>query len=415
MQSVQKSDWLSIGQLILGGLGCLINLILAAILLLVGAGMLASGNAVTEEYTPLFLLAGLAVLIGLINIPSIVLAIRRLKNTPIGPVKDTNTYHLASLSMLAMLPLLVGGYGISHSNLAWAFLPWINGAALLIPIWWMVELGRRHLPSGSPQRAWGLVSASVTIVPLAVMLVEIVFMVIIIAAVLGLLSVDPVWMDKFRQLYSHINQADFDQQFLMGFLQDLLLSPLALAVLFLTIGAIMPLAEELLKPMGLWVLSRQQLTPAEGFSAGLFCGAGFALIESTALVAQVGESNWTQAVLLRIITSLLHITASAFIGWGLASWWQHKRPKFFLLSLLAAAGVHGIWNSLAILTTIASIVPGLNNTFNLLFSSTSDLILMMVSILVLLIVALLVMNRRLQLESAIPPPGQDNQPPQPVL
>src|SRR4030042_798421 len=103
MESVQKSDWLSIGQLILGGLGCLINLILAVILSLVGVGMLASGNAVTEEYTPLFLLAGLAALISLLNIPSVVLAARRLKGVSLEPKNSINTFRLVSLAMLTML------------------------------------------------------------------------------------------------------------------------------------------------------------------------------------------------------------------------------------------------------------------------------------------------------------------------
>jgi hypothetical protein len=116
-------------------------------------------------------------------------------------------------------------------------------------------------------------------------------------------------MDKFNQLIIQFNQSGLDPQFFESFFKELLASPLVISAIFLTVGLLMPLMEELLKPLGLWALRKRLLTPAEGFSGGLICGAGFALIESATMIAQNGGgSDWGQMVLLRIGTSLLHMT-----------------------------------------------------------------------------------------------------------
>jgi len=276
---------------------------------------------------------------------------------------------------------------------------------LLISIWWLVEFGRRQLPLGSSQRSWGLVSISLGVIPLITLLAELIVTVLVVLVVFMKLSVEPVWMDKFNQLIIQFNQSDFDPQFFASFLKDLLASPLVITTIFLTVGLFMPLMEELLKPLGLWALRKRMLTPAEGFSGGLICGAGFALIESATMIAQTGGgSDWGQMVLLRIGTSLLHITASGFVGWGLASAWRQKKYGRTMLTILAAAGVHGLWNTLAILIVLLPFITSTSAPTVLTQGSLGVGTFIMVSILILLAIALFLMNHRLRRETQSSPP-----------
>jgi hypothetical protein len=401
-----KIDWLSIGQLILGGISCLISFSLAILLVFLGVnGALAKTNS-SMDATALFMLSGLIAAIGVLNIPSIVLAIRCLSGKQFEPGIKTSTFRLASLALMSLPVWLFGGQSITQTTLAGWLLPWFNILALLIPIWWLVEFGRRQLPSDSPQRSWGLVGISLGVTPLITILAELIVTIFVILIVFMALNTEPVWMDKFNQLIIQFNQSDLDPQFFTTFFKDLLTSPLVITAIFLTVGLFMPLMEELLKPLGLWVLRKRLLTPAEGFSGGLICGAGFALFESATMIAQTGGSaDWGQMVLLRIATSLLHITASGFVGWGLASAWSQKKYGRTLLTILVAASVHGLWNTIAILIVLLPFITSSSTQTALLQVSSGVGTFTMASILILLAAALVVMNRRLRRETQTSQPG----------
>ena len=400
-----KIDWLSIGQLSVGILSCLMTFSLAGLLVFLGvSGVLAKTNSLMD-ITAVFMLAGLIAAVGILNIPSIVLAGRSLNGKQFEPGIETSPFRLASFALISLPVCLLGGQWITQTTLAVWLLPWFNILALLIPIWWLVEFGRRQLPLGSSQRSWGLVSISLGVTPLITLLAELILTVLVVLVVFMKLSVEPVWMEKFNQLIIQFNQSDFDPQFFASFLKDLLASPLVITTIFLTVGLFMPLMEELLKPLGLWALRKRLLTPAEGFSGGLICGAGFALIESATMIAQTGGgSDWGQMVLLRIGTSLLHITASGFVGWGLASAWRQKKYGRTMLTILAAAGVHGLWNTLAILIVLLPFITSTSAPTVLTQGSLGVGTFIMASILILLAIALFLMNHRLRRETQSSPP-----------
>ena len=400
-----KIDWLSIGQLSVGILSCLMTFSLAGLLVFLGvSGVLAKTNSLMD-ITAVFMLAGLIAAVGILNIPSIVLAGRSLSGKQFEPGIETSPFRLASFALISLPVCLLGGQWITQTTLAVWLLPWFNILALLIPIWWLVEFGRRQLPLGSSQRSWGLVSISLGVTPLITLLAELILTVLVVLVVFMKLSVEPVWMNKFNQLIIQFNQSDFDPQFFASFLKDLLASPLVITTIFLTVGLFMPLMEELLKPLGLWALRKRLLTPAEGFSGGLICGAGFALIESATMIAQTGGgADWGQMVLLRIGTSLLHITASGFVGWGLVSAWRQKKYGRTMLTILAAAGVHGLWNTLAILIVLLPFITSTGAQTALLQGSLGVGTFTLASILILIAAALFLMNRRLRRETQSSPP-----------
>jgi hypothetical protein len=401
-----KIDWLSIGQLGLGALSCLICFLLAAGLVLLGAsGYLSNSNFSLDALT-VFMLAGFLSAMGLLHIPSVFLSLQSLRGKPfISPIK-TNPYQLSSLAVISLPIWLIIGQNLAQTSLAKTLLPLVSLPALVLPIWWLVEIGRRQLPSGSPQRSWGLVSAGLGLVPLLVILVELAASLVVIILIFSFLSNDPAWMQKFSQLLVQFNQSDFDPQFLASLLKDLASNPLVITTVFLTLGLLMPLLEEILKPLALWFLRKRMLHPAEGFSAGLLAGAGFALVESAGIIAQTGGgADWGKVVVLRIATSLLHITASGFVGWGLVRSWTRKKHGQAFLALMASACVHGLWNSLAIATALLPIIgsPDGRSPLYQFFASTS--VYSFVVILGFIAAALILMNRHLRREMSSESPA----------
>jgi len=353
-------DWLSIGQLGLGGLSCLISFGLAIGLILLGSTSNLPPSSLHLDTSILFMLAGLLVTVGLLNIPSILLSWHALIGKPSESSVKSNAFHMASLALISLPFLLAGGQYAAQTDYSNVMLPIFNVLSLSIPIWWLVEFGRRELPSGSPQRNWGLLSASLGLIPLLVIFLEFLCTVLVTLATFAWLSVDPNWIGKLNQLYLQLSQVNFDPEFFASLLNDLLGNPAVIRMLFVSLGLLMPLIEELIKPLAVWFLRSRLQTPAEGFSAGLIAGAGFSLIESTTLIAQLGtKSEWGQMVLLRIATSLLHMTTSGLVGWGLVSGWTQKKYGRSVAAILASTCVHGLWNSLVVSSALQPVMGAL--------------------------------------------------------
>jgi len=81
-------------------------------------------------------------------------------------------------------------------------------------------------------------------------------------------------------LAQRLSNAGSDPETLLRILQPVAMTPSVLISVLLMVSGVVPLIEELVKPLGLWVLVGKKLTPAQGFVGGLLCGAAFALLES---------------------------------------------------------------------------------------------------------------------------------------
>ena len=120
------------------------------------------------------------------------------------------------------------------------------------------------------------------------------------------------------------------------------------------IAIIVPLIEELLKPLAVWIFATKIESPAQGFAMGVLSGAAFALIESLNASAD-GTTSWPVIVSIRAGTSLLHMTASGLVGWGIVSAFREKRIMRFFAAYFTAVAIHGIWNACAVGTGISAV------------------------------------------------------------
>jgi hypothetical protein len=357
--------WPSAWQFALSVIGATILLGTALSIATVGIVWRFDQGATAETATSLFLLAAGLGLSGILLVPSagysFLHLIKRanLQNRSVFSVRPT-------ILIFALPAVLFAGYLVSrNSQWDWLLLPPLHVIAIGLPILWLVYLGRRGLPAGSLQQAWGVFGSGLALGPLLIMLAE-------IGAFLGFLILGLAYVVQHPELGGELSalverlvQAPPNPEIYQRILSPFLMQPGIILSAFLFIAVIVPLIEEALKPVGVWLLAGRDLTPSAGFVAGMLSGAGYALFESLANAS--GAGSWTLVATARIGTAVIHILTAGLTGWGLASAWR----KGDYLRLGAAYGIavllHGLWNGLTLLASGSQLfgtefkIPFVNN------------------------------------------------------
>lgn len=334
-----------------------------------------------------------------LTIPSLVSSIRFLAGAPPRPPFRRKLLYASFALCLVPLLILLSSQLPPDRVSSWLSAI-ISVFTVLIPIWWFLELGRFRLPAGSVQRQWGLSTFSIFITLPVIIVVEIIILGIgLVFAALWLVQ-QPEFAPFLSQLGS---QTGFDLALLdelTANLAPLLSRPGVIAALLVAVVLIVPMIEELLKPLALWLLHKRGLSPAEGFTAGLICGAAFALLESLFSVSAVMPGDWLYTVTGRVGTGLLHIFTAGLNGWALASTWQDGRQLRVALTYIFTVFIHGAWNFFAVVMGLHTITDLPFSTFSALGASASWLLL---GLALIMLIALILINLRLR-RAASPPP-----------
>ncbi|HAV77982.1 MAG TPA: hypothetical protein DCX53_11590 [Anaerolineae bacterium] len=164
-----------------------------------------------------------------------------------------------------------------------------------------------------------------------------------------------------------------------------LTKPGAIIIAFTLFSLIVPVMEEALKPLGVWLLAGKLKTQAHGFALGALCGAGFALVETLNISGQTDQ--WAGVLFARIGTGAMHITTSALMGAGIVSAWHEKRYLRLFSTYLFAIFIHGLWNAVALIngfsTILASGQP--DRAHMLLTASTIGLVILTLGLFTILL------------------------------
>jgi RsiW-degrading membrane proteinase PrsW (M82 family) len=125
-------------------------------------------------------------------------------------------------------------------------------------------------------------------------------------------------------------------------------------------AVLVPLVEEIFKPLGVWMLAGKLNTSSQGFVFGALSGAGYALLETINVSGQVGE--WGSLLFTRIGTGLLHVTTSAIMGAAIVMAWRERRYLRLLGTYLLAVLLHGLWNAAAVTYGFSTATDALEGT-----------------------------------------------------
>jgi RsiW-degrading membrane proteinase PrsW (M82 family) len=195
--------------------------------------------------------------------------------------------------------------------------------------------------------------------PFLVMIVEIV-MLVIMAGCIGLwltfrISLNTQLQSELLFLVNQISLSEGDLESIYQSLKPNIIQPGVIFLGFAIFSGVIPLIEEILKPIAIWFFANRKISPQEGFVGGLLCGAGFALMENLLYFQMVvTPDEWLFVALGRIGTTALHMLVSGLVGWGLAITWRDGKWIPLMVMTLGAVSLHGFWNAMAM---FAGIVP----------------------------------------------------------
>jgi hypothetical protein len=327
---------------------------------LAAVGLLQVFNPAIFFYdtTPIFLMSAGTALSSFLLLPSAWYALLRLMGRPaaaagrLGQAARWLT-RPAVLALLIVLVVLLGDF-VSRSDLPdWLGLPLLHGLAVGLPVLLLAYLGWRELPTGSLQRSWGVFASGLVLGPALTLVAELVAIFVLVLFGIFYISLRPDLAQELVALGERIEQFRDAPDLVLPLISPYMSQPAVIFVVFSFTAGLVPLIEELFKPVGVWLLVGRRLTPAEGFTAGVISGAGFALFENLAFTSTGAE--WTASVTLRMGTGLLHILTAGLTGWALALAWSHRRYLRLVVIFFCAVLLHSIWNGLA-LVTAASIL-----------------------------------------------------------
>jgi PrsW family intramembrane metalloprotease len=338
-----------------------LSLLAALILWGLALSMLAIGlfqhfnptNAALGD-TPYFLMTAGTALGGCLMLPSAAYALLHLMGRP---APANLLLHGALLPIVALLglvlALLLGNWVSANGGLSWLLLPPLHILAVGLPVFLLVYLAVRDIPLGSPQRVWGVFAVGTFLGPLIIFFLETLAVILAIAGLITWISTQPALLNQITDLARQFQGTRPTPEEIQRLVMPLLANPLTLFLVFLFASVIVPLIEEALKPIGVWLLIGKNLTPAAGFTAGIISGAGYALVESLAIAS--GGDGWVGLVIARMGTAIIHILTTGMIGWALALAWEQGRYLRLGGTYLGNVFIHGLWNGLTLLIAFSAI------------------------------------------------------------
>jgi len=370
---------------------------IAGILGLIGRGvyLVVSGIASFEPVSSSTLASGILGALSMafcaaLLLPMLVSSIRRLKGQEIHPAKlpPVKLWQVAGLVGAWLFSIVFASIIDGLFDYGWIIAVPFFLLGVAIPVAGFVWIATGGLPSCAWRRLWSAFGIGMAGSTLAAMLLEylLVGMGVLAAGVLA--AANPEWRTVIVQLKDQITNAG-DVQALLTALAPYLTNPLVFLLILAFAAVLAPLIEEALKPAAVWLVGKRLRSPAEGFALGALCGAGFALLEG--MMAASGATGMIGfGLAARAASSLMHITASGWMGWGIASARLEKRYGLLALTYLLSVTLHGLWNGSALLAvygalrfTLQSATPDLLGALFVLVG-IGLLGLMLVSILVFL-------------------------------
>ena len=395
LQSAPRSRTGSILQLLLSLAGSGFCALFALGLLLYDLMFANSGDTLLPQRTDFLALAWIFAFLALLGLPSLWYAGRALAGRPAPAPGGKGLFIPASTTLVVWPLLLLAGNFVSKSDtLSHWVLPPLTILASIIPIWWLVELARRGLKPASPQRSWGVLNFALFFSNPAVILAEVLLVVLLLAGVVVLVMLDPGMSDQIVVLSQELSTFNADPSRLQQILVPYLSNPMIILGGLTLFSVVIPLLEELFKPLAVWALVGRGASTADGLAGGAIAGAGFALTETLFnLSSPQFSGQWVAVVVGRAGTGMLHVTTAAMIGMSIAAAWKSRQFWRVLLAYLGAVVLHGLWNGFSLSSGLVQVLLASSPLANFLsLAAVGGLLILAIAFVFILISA----NRRLR-------------------
>jgi hypothetical protein len=312
------------------------------------------------------------------------------------------------LSLVIAAAVLYLGSRISmNDSVNWLVLPMLTLPAVILPIFVMLGLGVRNIPLGTHWQTWNLIGVGMTLVPFILLFLEAIAMIFILILVIAflalLLALQPSLAIEMEMLSGEIYRLGPESEAALNVLLPYITKPAVIAVALFYFSILVPLLEEIFKTMGVWFFARKLSSRAQGFALGALSGSAYALIETLGVSAQTAD--WASLLLARIGTGVLHITTSALMGAAIVGAVRERRYLQLFGAYMLAVALHGLWNALAILSTLAGLTENMPEQ-SLLTGMGSPLAAGMIILAIVLMIILLGSNRKVRATIIQPVPEE---------
>jgi RsiW-degrading membrane proteinase PrsW (M82 family) len=258
---------------------------------------------------------------------------------------------LSGLAVWIVIALAAQVVGWISSS--WVLLPPLAVLGIGLPIYLIVRAGTGGLSLGSRRRAWTVFGLGLTAGPVLASVVEVAAYLAVLLAGSIALALNPEWQAAFTQVTAQLeNAVTLDQ--ILTVAAPYLMNPVAIILMLLVVSVFIPLTEELVKPVGIWLLRKRPPTPQEGFALGVISGAGFALFESLIAMAS-SDGDWGVAFLARVGGGVIHSLNTGLMGWAIASYWKERRFGRLARTYGLVVLLHGLWNAMTVLTVVGGL------------------------------------------------------------
>ena len=287
----------------------------------------------------------------LLTIPFLVIAIFQLMGKPLPawfkyPHLKKNQY-LIFIALWFVILLISYLMGLEKSNL-WLVIPPLKILAIVIPLVLITLYLADRFKLNDPSRNWGMISFSVIFTEPLTIIIEIGLVLVFLIAI----GVSGDWSqalgnDGFvylNRLVYGANNPDILSRIAMPFLSE----PVILFIVFSLFSIVIPMLEEIMKPLGIWFFSKKTLAARDGFFYGAMGGMVFALIESVMGLTNFAMDSWVLISIVRLGTGILHMFTAGLMGWALTSSWKEEKFGKLIGIYLLCIVIHGAWNFMAI-------------------------------------------------------------------
>ncbi len=291
--------------------------------------------------------------VGLIGAPLAWHALRRMRRDEIEMWK-TDWFWVVVCGIVILLALIAGQFIL--------FLKWFTGIigvlqylATMLAALMVLSITVGNWGKLSKLRVWGHLASGAWMAVPAAFIIEIVIAVIVaILVAIALATFSPAEFSQLQRLFQLYQRTRN-----LALFGAWAAKPWVMALSFLMLSFILPIVEELLKPLGVILMLKRKPTPMESFVGGMLGGLGFAAVETLSNLTAIGDV-WLITILARFGTMVMHGLTAGMIGWGWGQWAASRSWWNLIRSFVGAVILHGIWNAAVVTIVLIGLRFGSN-------------------------------------------------------
>lgn len=375
--------------------------------LLMGVSSLAAlltGENVQAQQTIILVVLGFEALILLI---ATFVSIQRFRGQPFAQQDSAfsiKAWHIGVSVILAGIAILIGYEIGANESVNWLLLPILTLPAVVLPLFVLLGLGIRGIPLGTRWQSWNVFGLSMTLAPFLLIFLEVFALFVVLIFVLAFLISQPDIVTDMERLSQQLYMLGPESKAAQNLVAPYITNPGVIAVALIYFAVLVPMMEEILKPLGVWFFARQLTSPAQGFALGALSGAAYGLIETLGASAQT--DGWADLLLSRIGTGALHITTSALMGAAIVYAIRERGYLRLLGVYFLSISLHGLWNALALFFAFSTIAEyfQLDNSLN---GIQTPLTIGMAVLAGIFLIILVLSNRRMRIAFPKPATGEE--------